>query len=84
MLDLGANVSVNAKNLLHFAFMGYCYHSILKPGLNPKIGLINIGTEDNKGYEFLQEASNLISDSFLKDFYIFFQMIVCDLSHDVI
>jgi glycerol-3-phosphate acyltransferase PlsX len=72
MLDLGANVSVNSKNLLQFAFMGYCYHSILKPNFKPKIGIINIGTEENKGYEFLQEASNLISKSFLKDFYIGF------------
>ena len=69
MLDLGANVSVNAKNLLDFALMGYCYHLILKPKINPKIGIINIGTEDNKGYEFLQEASNLITNSFLKNFY---------------
>jgi glycerol-3-phosphate acyltransferase PlsX len=69
MLDLGANVSVNAKNLLQFALMGYCFHSILKPTSDPKIGIVNIGTEDNKGYEFLQEASNLISDSFLKQYY---------------
>ena len=39
---------------------------------NPKIGILNIGTENNKGLEFLQEASELISNSFLKNNYIGF------------
>ena len=72
MLDLGANVSVDSKNLLQFAVMGYCYHSILKKNVNPKIGIINIGTENNKGYEFLQESSNMIQESFLKEYFIGF------------
>ena len=67
MLDLGANVSVDAKNLLQFAVMGFCYHMILKPNISPTIGIINIGTENNKGLEFLQEASELIQKSFLKN-----------------
>ena len=72
MLDLGANVSVDARNLLEFAVMGFYYHAILKPNIIPKIGIINIGTEDNKGLEFLQEASDLINKSFLKDNFIGF------------
>ena len=72
MLDLGANSTVVAKNLLQFALMGYCYHSILKPNIDPKIGIINIGTEDNKGLEFLKEASELINSSFLRKNFIGF------------
>ena len=72
MLDLGANTSVGAKNLFEFALMGYSYHSLLKPEIKAKIGIINIGTEDNKGLEFLKEANDLILSSFLKDFYIGF------------
>ena len=53
MLDLGANVYVNANNLMQFALMGYAYFSIIDPKRNPKIGLINIGTENNKGLEGL-------------------------------
>ena len=67
MMDLGANVYVSAENLLQFALMGYAYFSIIDPNRNPKIGLINIGTENNKGLEFLQDAHDLISNSFLKD-----------------
>lgn len=69
MLDLGANSSVVAKNLLQFAIMGFYYHSILAPKISPKIGIINIGTEDNKGFEFLKEASDLINNSFIKDYF---------------
>jgi Fatty acid/phospholipid biosynthesis enzyme len=72
MLDLGANVTVNPSNLLQFAIMGYCYYSITNPNIKPKIGMLNIGTENNKGLEFLQEAADLISKSFLKDLYIGF------------
>ena len=72
MLDLGANVNVNASNLLQFALMGYSYFSIIENKIDPKIGIINIGTENNKGLEFLQEASDLISNSFLKKNFIGF------------
>jgi len=72
MLDLGANVTVNPSNLLQFALMGYCYFSIIEKKFHPKIGILNIGTENNKGLEFLQEASDLVSKSFLKKYFIGF------------
>ena len=72
MMDLGANVYVNADNLMQFALMGYAYFSIIDPKRKPKIGLINIGTENNKGLEFLQEAHNLLSNSFLKKDFLGF------------
>ena len=72
MMDLGANVYVSAQNLMQFALMGYAYFSIIDPKRKPKIGLINIGTENNKGLEFLQEAHDLISDSFLKKDFLGF------------
>tara|TARA_Y100001970_G_scaffold44372_1_gene55389 strand:+ start:12016 stop:13029 length:1014 start_codon:yes stop_codon:yes gene_type:complete len=89
MLDLGANVSVNASNILQFALMGYSYFSIIDSNKEPNIGIMNIGTEDNKGLEFLQEAGELISKSFLKNNYVGFiepnkitsgecDIIVCD------
>ena len=72
MLDLGANVSSDAKNLFQFALMGFCYHSIFKPHLEPKLSIINIGTEENKGKGYLQEAMDLINNSFLKKYFIGF------------
>ncbi len=72
MLDLGANVTVDGSNLFQFALMGFCYFSIINKNTKPKIGILNIGTENNKGLEFLQEAADLILTSFLKDYFIGF------------
>ena len=51
--------------------MGFCYYSIINKN-KPKIGILNIGTENNKGLEFLQEAADLIVSSFLKEYFIGF------------
>ena len=72
MLDLGANVLVSGSNLFQFALMGFCYYSIINKNTKPKIGILNIGTENNKGLEFLQEAADLILSSFLKDYFVGF------------
>ncbi len=72
MLDLGANVVVSGSNLFQFALMGFCYYSIINKNIKPKIGILNIGTENNKGLEFLQEAADLILSSFLKEYFIGF------------
>ncbi len=72
MMDLGANVHVNADNLMQFALMGYAYFLTIDPKRKPKIGLINIGTENNKGLEFLQDAKEMISNSFLKKDFLGF------------
>ncbi len=72
MLDLGANVTVSGSNLLQFALMGFCYYSIINKNTEPKIGILNIGTENNKGLEFLQEGADLILTSFLKKYFIGF------------
>ncbi len=72
MLDLGANVIVTPANLLQFALMGYCYYSLINAKNKPKIGILNIGTENNKGLEFLQDASDLLKKSFLKENFIGF------------
>ena len=72
MLDLGANVIVSGSNLFQFALMGFCYYSIINKNKKPKIGILNIGTENNKGLEFLQEASDLILSSFLKEYFVGF------------
>lgn len=72
MMDLGANVQVSANNLMQFALMGISYFSIIEPNRIPKIGLVNIGTENNKGLEFLQEAYDLLSNSNLKNNFIGF------------
>ena len=69
MLDLGANKENNENHLLQFSIMGHAFAKI-KNLSNPKIAILNIGTEEGKGKEYLHEAYNLINKSFLKNNFI--------------
>ena len=69
MLDLGANKQSNENHLLQFSIMGHAFAKI-KNVSNPKIAILNIGTEEGKGKQFFQEASILINNSFLKNNFI--------------
>jgi glycerol-3-phosphate acyltransferase PlsX len=60
MLDLGANVACDADNLVEFTVMGNAFaRSVL--GLEaPTYGLLNVGSEEQKGHEELREAATLL------------------------
>ena len=57
MLDLGANTECDARNLVQFAIMGAAYSRIVTGRDAPRVRLLNIGTEENKGTENLQVAA---------------------------
>ena len=57
MLDLGANTECDARNLVQFAVMGAAYSRIVTGLQNPRVRLLNIGTEETKGTEHLQAAA---------------------------
>ena len=69
MLDLGANKESNENHLFQFSIMGHAFAKI-KNIYNPKVAILNIGTEEGKGKGYLQKAYNLISNSFLKKNFI--------------
>ncbi len=56
VLDLGANIECNDKNLIDFAFMGSSLFKALYPNELPKVALLNIGTEEIKGSETIKET----------------------------
>lgn len=61
MLDVGANTDCKPQNLLQFALMGSIYANRVMGISDPKIGLLNIGTEINKGNELTQAAYELLA-----------------------
>ena len=65
MLDLGANIECDAKNLVQFAFMGQAFANIVMGVNNPSISLLNIGEEEQKGLDYIKEASQILTK--LKD-----------------
>jgi glycerol-3-phosphate acyltransferase PlsX len=65
MLDMGANLECSARNLFEFAVMGEAFCRTVLDRPNPKIGLLNVGSEEAKGHEYLREAAQMIRQSFL-------------------
>jgi len=57
MLDLGANTECDPRNLVQWAIMGAAYSRIVTGREAPRVRLLNIGTEEKKGTEELQEAA---------------------------
>lgn len=60
LIDCGANVECTPEYLLQFAFMGSFYAKKLMGCENPRVGLLNNGTEDTKGGELQQQSFALL------------------------
>ena len=71
VLDLGANVECNDKNLIDFSYMGAALYKALYPEINPKIALLNIGLEEIKGHEEIKKAYQHLKE-LKKDNYDFY------------
>ncbi len=60
VLDLGANIECDEKNLIDFSEMGVSLFRSIFPNQQPKVALLNIGSEEIKGTEILKKTySNL-------------------------
>ena len=60
MLDLGANVVCDARNLVEFAVMGDVFARTVLGLTAPTIGLLNVGSEELKGDERLRQAADVL------------------------
>lgn len=63
MLDLGANVDSSAEQLFQFAVMGSVLAEAVDNTHAPKVGLLNIGSEDGKGNAQVKEANRYMQDA---------------------
>jgi phosphate acyltransferase len=63
MLDVGANVQADAEQLVEFAIMGEAFHRALNGTERPKVGLLNVGSEDQKGHEEIRGAARLMREA---------------------
>jgi glycerol-3-phosphate acyltransferase PlsX len=57
VLDLGANAECDARNLTQFAVMGAAYARVTMDLEAPRVALLNIGSEDQKGTESIRDAA---------------------------
>jgi phosphate acyltransferase len=65
LLDLGANVTYEARNLVEFAVMGDAFARAVLGLTDPTIGLLNVGSEELKGDERVRQAAEVLRDSHL-------------------
>ena len=63
LIDCGANVECGPEYLLQFAYMGSFYAQKIMGSPNPKVGLVNVGTEDTKGGELQHETFALLKQA---------------------
>lgn len=63
MLDLGANVQCDTRNLVQFAIMGDVFARTVLGLPAPSIGLLNVGSEELKGDDILRDAAEILRGS---------------------
>lgn len=63
LIDCGANVDCTPEYLLQFAFMGSFYAKKIMGCENPRVGLLNVGTEDTKGGDLQHETFALLKQA---------------------
>ena len=61
--DVGANIDCKPRQLVQFARLGTIYMQDLQGLANPRVGLLNVGTESGKGTEVLQVTHGLLAES---------------------
>lgn len=65
MLDLGANVACDTRNLVEFAVMGDMFARTVLGLTAPTLGLLNVGSEELKGDDRLRAAADLLRETHL-------------------
>ena len=68
VLDLGANIECNEKNLTDFACMGSALFKSLYINEKPRIALLNIGLEEYKGNDVLKKTYSILKENKMKNF----------------
>lgn len=63
LLDVGANADAKPSQLVQYAIMGSIYAEKVRGIRNPRVGLLNIGTEAGKGNDLTKEAFDALKDA---------------------
>lgn len=63
LVDAGANAECKVKNIMQFAMMGEIYFKNVLKNNSPRVALINIGAEEEKGTEFTKECFKSLKEN---------------------
>src|SRR6266852_9599532 len=70
ILDVGANVSPKPEHLFQYGIMGNIFARHILQRERPTIGLMNVGSEEQKGHDFAKETHALFNGSHLREQFI--------------
>ena len=70
LMDVGANPAARPEHLFQYGIMGAVYAQNMLGIDSPRIGLMNIGSEEGKGNDLYRQTHTFLLDSRLKDRYI--------------
>ena len=62
VLDVGANVDCDAQRLVEFAIVGEAFHRAVHGAAKPSVGLLNVGSEEQKGHDEVREAHRILRE----------------------
>ncbi|WP_370288328.1 phosphate acyltransferase PlsX [Siccirubricoccus soli] len=69
MLDLGANVQCDSRNLVEFAVMGDAFARAVLGLTSPSLGLLNVGSEELKGDDRVRQAAEVLRESHIAEHF---------------
>jgi glycerol-3-phosphate acyltransferase PlsX len=70
LLDVGANVNPKPTHLFHYGIMGSIFAKHVLKKEKPTIGLMNIGSEEQKGHDLAKETQALFKHSHLQEQFV--------------
>ena len=63
VLDVGANIESDAAQLVEFAIMGEAFYCAVHGAERPTVGILNVGSEEQKGHEEVREAHRILREA---------------------
>lgn len=63
LLDEGANLNITSDYLVQWAKLASTFSKVILKVNNPKVGLLNIGTEEYKGFDYHREANQILQST---------------------
>lgn len=70
LVDVGANPAARPEHLFQYGIMGLVYARDVLGIENPRVGLMNIGSEEGKGNDLYRETHSLLQNSRLRSVYV--------------
>ncbi|HEX3918411.1 MAG TPA: phosphate acyltransferase PlsX [Caulobacteraceae bacterium] len=62
VLDVGANIECDAQRLVEYAILGAAFHHAVHGSARPTVGVLNVGSEEEKGHDEVRGANRLLRE----------------------